>query len=179
MSTESTVFSMLGGKAEPLTEAPDWEREYCRPFSWRPSRALLKAIRSYQRASGSFAKLQRLAAVIRHRFWSVVTGADIPINSRIEGGFLMPHPNGIVIHPKASIGPNCLFFQQVTVGDNGGVPTIGTHVDIGAGAKVIGPIMVGNYAKIGANAVVLCDVPAGATAVGNPARIILDRKSVV
>ena len=54
--------------------------------------------------------------VIRHRFWSVVTGADIPLNCQIGGGLLIPHPNGIVIHPDAKIGVNCLIFQQVTLG---------------------------------------------------------------
>lgn len=85
----------------------------------------------------------------------------------------MPHPNGIVIHPHAVIGPNCLFFQQVTIGATAhGVPTIGGHVDIGAGAKVIGPVTVGAHAVIGANAVVTADVPPGCVAVGIPARVI-------
>jgi len=87
----------------------------------------------------------------------------------------MPHPNGIVVHPDAVIGVNCLFFQQVTIGTGGsrsGCPRIGGHVDIGAGAKVLGGVVIGNHAKIGANAVVLCDVPDHATAVGIPARIL-------
>jgi serine O-acetyltransferase len=115
----------------------------------------------------------RIWYVLLHRIWSIVTGAEIPLGSKIEGGLLIPHPNGIVIHPDAVIGPNCLVFQQVTIGSGkGGVPTIGGHVDIGAGAKVLGGITIGNHALIGANAVVLTDVPAGATAVGIPARII-------
>ena len=88
----------------------------------------------------------------------------------------MPHANGIVIHPDTVVGPNCLIFQQVTLGTGGpipGAPIIGGHVDMGAGAKILGGVRVGNHARIGANAVVLCDVPAGATAVGIPARIIL------
>jgi serine O-acetyltransferase len=116
----------------------------------------------------------RKLATLRHRFWSIVTGADVPLGSRIGGGLLLPHPNGVVIHPEAEIGPNCLFFQQVTVGATAqGVPRIGGHVDVGAGAKLLGPIVVGDHAVIGANAVVLDDVPAGATAVGIPARIIV------
>ena len=86
----------------------------------------------------------------------------------------MPHPHGVVIHPDVEIGPNCLIFQQVTIGEeSGGVPTIEGHVDVGAGAKIIGELTVGRHAKIGANAVVLNDVPAGATAVGIPARIVV------
>jgi serine O-acetyltransferase len=153
---------------------PDWSREHYRRFSWVPSRALLRAIRAYQNApAGMRGALTRKQAAFRHWFWTIITGADIPLNARLGGGLLMPHPNGIVFHPKARIGPNCLIFQQVTLGSNGcGVPTIGGHVDIGAGAKIIGPVTVGDHARIGANAVVVHDVPAGATAVGNPARII-------
>ena len=81
----------------------------------------------------------------------------------------MPHPNGIVFHPKARIGPNCLIFQQVTIGVTRAgqtPPIIGAHVDIGAGAKVLGSVRIGDHAVIGANAVVLKDVPAGATVRG-------------
>jgi serine O-acetyltransferase len=78
-----------------------------------------------------------------------------------------------VIHPDVEIGPNCLVFQQVTIGTRGGAaPKIEGHVDIGAGAKIIGAVIIGQHAKIGANAVVLNDVPAGATAVGIPAKVI-------
>ena len=67
-----------------------------------------------------------------------------------------------------------MIFQQVTIGtrDDSRAPVIGGHVDIGAGARIIGNVYIGNHAKIGANAVVLTDVPAGKTAVGIPARII-------
>ena len=117
--------------------------------------------------------LRRRALVLRHRFWSGVTGADIPLNARIGGGLLIPHPNGIVIHPDAVIGPNCLFFQQVTVGaTQRGVPCIGGHVDIGAGAKIIGPVILGDHVQVGANAVVTCDVPEGSIVAGIPARVI-------
>ncbi len=102
-----------------------------------------------------------------------MTGADIPLNCKLGGGLLLPHPNGIVIHPDAEIGPNCLLFQQVTIGANDrGVPRIGGHVDIGAGAKVLGPVTIGNHARIGANAVVMINVPNGATAAGVPARVV-------
>lgn len=145
----------------------DWARERPSRF-WDPGRRLLGSIRGYQRAQGGIARRWH---VLWHRVWSVVTGADIPLNARIGGGLLIPHPNGIVIHPGVEIGPNCLIFQQVTLGSGkGGVPVIGGHVDIGAGAKILGAVRVGDHARIGANAVVLRDVPAGATAVGVPAR---------
>ena len=156
-------------------EVPDWSREMPRSF-WDPGRKLLLAIRRYQywhAKKGPVAALTRKWIVLRHRFWSVITGADIPLGSHIGGGLLIPHPNGIVVHPSARIGVNCLVFQQVTIGSgNGvGVPDIAGHVDIGAGAKVLGAVRIGAHAKIGANAVVLTDVPRGATAVGIPARL--------
>jgi serine O-acetyltransferase len=157
-------------------EIADWSRERKAPLAWDPARSLLASLRAYQRHRRSrswWAWAMCKLAVLRHRFWSVVTGADIPLTCRIAGGLVMPHPNGIVIHPDAIIGPNCLIFQQVTIGiGDDRLPLIMGHVDIGAGAKVLGGIVVGAHAKIGANAVVLRDVPEAATAVGVPAKII-------
>lgn len=112
--------------------------------------------------------------VLRHRFWGIVTGADIPLNCDIGGGLLIPHPNGIVIHPDARIGVNCLIFQQVTIGtrETAGAPVIEGHVDIGAGAKILGLVRVGAHVRVGANAVVLSNVPSGSVAIGIPAKFI-------
>ena len=155
---------------------PDWSREHKKFLEWAPSRSLLAAIRAYQRwqrRRGPVALAMRKWAVVRHCFWSVVTGCDIPVTARIGGGLLLPHPNGVVVHPDAVIGPNCLLFQQVTIGAiDPGIPTLGGHVDVGAGAKILGAVTVGDHAQIGANAVVLTDVPAGAVAAGIPARIV-------
>jgi serine O-acetyltransferase len=165
-------------KLEPTVSAlvPDWSRESKRWYEWHPSRSLLASIRSYQRHRASRYPQSialRYVAVLRHRFWSAVTGADIPLNCQIEGGLLLPHPNGIVIHPDAVIGPNCLLFQQTTLGGgSGGAPTLCGHVDVGAGAKVLGAVRLGAHSKVGANAVVLHDVPEGATCVGIPGRVI-------
>lgn len=155
---------------------PDWTRERCEAF-WDPGRRLLRTIRRFQSWHAKGFPLRWLKGywVLQYRFWSVVTGADIPLNARISGGLVLPHPNGIVIHPNAVLGPNCMILQQVTIGVSGskpGVPTIGGHVDIGAGAKILGGITIGDHARIGANAVVLIDVPPGATAVGVPARVL-------
>lgn len=154
---------------------PDWTRERPRRF-WDPSRRLLRTIRDYQRLEGRpLGSLRRKLVVLRHRFWSALTGAEIDLQTKIGGGLMLPHPNGVVIHPSVTIGPNCMIFQQVTLGANRGVygvPTLGGHVDIGPGARILGPVRIGDGAVIGANAVVLSDVPDGAVAVGVPARIL-------
>lgn len=150
---------------------PDWSREQCRRW-WDPSRQLLKTIRNYQRystCSGVIAHLLLKKTVLEHRFWSVVTAADIPLNCNIGGGLLLPHPTGVVIHPQAVIGPNCLIFQQVTIVDS---VNIQGHVDIGAGAKILDNVILGNHVLVGANAVVKnLHAPEGTTVIGIPAKV--------
>lgn len=157
-------------------DIPDPSREQCRRL-WDPGRRLLRSIRFYQKARTRRVPFRWLSKywVLEHRFWSIVTGADIPLNCDIGGGFLLLHPNGVVIFPGSVIGPNCLVFQQVTIGVGGpkpGAPVVGGDVEIGAGAKILGGVHIGDHARIGANAVVLQDVPPGATAVGIPAKIV-------
>jgi serine O-acetyltransferase len=121
---------------------------------------------------GLFAKLFSILNV-----W--VFGIEVSPRVQIGGGLFLPHTVGTVIGAER-IGDNCTIMQGVTLGsrepDMGFTPSkrpvIANDVLIGAGAKVIGRVMVGDHAKIGANAVVLCDVPAYAVAVGVPARIL-------
>ncbi len=157
----------------PSATEPDWSREArSSMFAWEPPRQLLHSIRSYQKAKqrgGALNKLRAAVAILRHRFWSIIAATDVPINCQFEGGMKFVHSNGIVIHPSSTFGPNCALFQQVTVvGD----VKVGGGVEIGAGAKIVRGVSIGDHARIGANAVVISDVPAGATAVGIPARII-------
>ena len=170
------MSSLEDMNAMPSAYHEDWSREKPRQF-WDPSRKLLKSIRTYQRLqkkTSIWAFLLRKLCVLRHRFWSVVTGAEIHLDSKISGGLLIPHPNGIVIHPNVEIGVNCLIFQQVTVGAaHGGIPKIGGHVDVGAGAKILGDIVIGNHVCVGANAVVLRSVIDGKTVVGIPAKPVV------
>nr|WP_231860870.1 serine acetyltransferase [Microbacterium laevaniformans] len=91
----------------------------------------------------------------------------------------MHHPNGIVLGAGSRLGKNCTILQQVTLGEryaNGlgpsTYPTLGDNVTIGAGAKVLGGVMIGDGVQVGANSVVLSDLPPGATAVGAPARAV-------
>ncbi len=178
-------FDAIEEAAEsPSDEVADWSREACGRWQWHPSRQLIRTLRDYQRhrATGKLlGLLLSKVAVLRHRFWSAVTGADIPLGASVMGGLLMPHPNGVVVHPEAIIGPNCLLFQQVTVGTGPrpGVPTLGGHVDVGPGAKILGGVVIGDNAIIGANAVVLNDVPAGSVAVGIPAVVTGQRVSSI
>lgn len=152
-------------------DIPDWSREEITQF-WEPGKKLLKSIRDYQRykEKGTLvSNFMQKICVLRHKFWSIVTGAEIDLNCSIGGGLLLPHPNGIVIHPKSIIGNNCLIFQQVTLA---GKVTLDNHVDIGAGAKLLGPLTIGKNVKIGANSVVTKSFSANNTVVGIPAKII-------
>jgi len=159
------------------SEVPDWSREKCECY-WEPGKRLIATIRSYQYWAGRrgpLALFMQKAAALRHRWWSIITGADIPLNTQIGGGLALTHPNGVVIHPESVIGVNCLIFQQATIGRGGkkpGSPLLGGHVDVGAGARILGGVRIGNCVRIGANAVVLDDVPDHCTAVGIPARVI-------
>jgi serine O-acetyltransferase len=108
------------------------------------------------------------------RFIEVTTGISIPVQARIGKGLRIHHFGGIIVHPQTVIGENCTLYHGVTLGDLGGwggAPRIGNDVVIGAGAKVIGEIEVGDESRIGANAVVLKAVPARHLAVGVPAVI--------
>lgn len=92
------------------------------------------------------------------------------------GGLVIPHATGIVIGERVNIGENCYIYQNVTLGVANQVspayPTLGNGVKVYSGACVVGRVRVGDNAVIGANAVVLEDVPSGSTAVGVPARVI-------
>jgi serine O-acetyltransferase len=89
-------------------------------------------------------------------------------------GFVLVHSLGVVINTSVRGGKNVVIEHQVTIGaEKGESPVLGDNVFIGAGARIIGAVRVGTGAKVGANAVVLDDVPEGATAVGVPARVIL------
>jgi serine O-acetyltransferase len=107
-------------------------------------------------------------------FWSIITQSDIEHRAKFGERLMLPHPNGVVIHEDAVIGDDCMIMQQVTIGmiGEGEVPTLGNGIYVGAGAKIIGKVKVGDGARIGANAVVTQDVPAGWTAVGVPARLV-------
>ena len=108
-----------------------------------------------------------------------LTGIEIHPGARIGERVFFDHAMGVVVGETAEIGDGCTIYQGVTLGGTAlykGAkrhPTLGRNVVVGAGAQVLGGFTVGDGAKVGSNAVVTKPVPAGATAVGNPARIIL------
>jgi serine O-acetyltransferase len=102
-------------EVDPSASVPDWSREHKSFWSWMPSRSLLASIRAYQRISGSsrpWHALHRRWLVLTHRFWSVVTGADIALSCRIAGGLLLPPPERHRHPNDVEIGPNCLIFSR-------------------------------------------------------------------
>lgn len=106
-----------------------------------------------------------------------MTGIEIHPGAVIGRRFFIDHGMGVVIGETAEIGDDCTLYHGVTLGGttwNKGKrhPTLGAGVVVGAGANILGPITIGDGAKIGSNAVVVKDVPAGATVVGIPARIV-------
>ena len=104
------------------------------------------------------------------------TGIEIHPGATIGKGLVIDHGTGVVIGETAEIGDNCTLYQGVTLGGTGKDlgkrhPTLGNNVLVGAGAKVLGPIVIEDNSKIAANAVVLKDIPENSTAVGIPARV--------
>lgn len=114
--------------------------------------------------------LNRIFRLMQMMFGGIEIGNDVALGR----GVFFVHSLGTVIGGTARIGDRVRFLGNNTVGtaSDNGYPTIENDVELGAGARVLGPVRVGAGAVIGANAVVLSDIPAGATAVGAPARVV-------
>jgi serine O-acetyltransferase len=129
----------------------------------------------YTIKSGLFRKPFSLLYKILYKFIQVITGIELPCEVTVGKNFRVDHFGGIIVSGFASFGDNCVIRDGVTVGlrrvDDPVAPQIGNSVDIGTGAKVLGGITIGDNVVIGANAVVLEDVPSNSIAVGVPARI--------
>lgn len=109
-------------------------------------------------------------------------GIELPYSAQLGRRVVIEHQSCIVIHGDCVIGDDCIIRQGVTMGNRYldhpfDAPKLGKRVNVGAGAKLFGNITIGDDANIGANAVVLIDVPPGATAVGIPAKVINAKKS--
>lgn len=102
-----------------------------------------------------------------------INGCVIGAGCQFGNGLILMHPNGVVINSKVRGGINVVIESGVVIGDEKGMaPSLGDNIFIGAGAKIIGDVTIGNNVKIGANAVVVKSLPDNVTAVGIPARII-------
>ncbi|UCG78869.1 MAG: cysteine--tRNA ligase [Nitrospirota bacterium] len=165
----------------------DIKRDYRAVFAMDPAvRGALEVITSYPgfHAVLSYRFLHllwRLRVPLFPRMLShlvrFLTGIEIHPAAKIQGGLFIDHGMGVVIGETAEVGENCLIYQGATLGGTGKDkgkrhPTVGNNVVIGTGAKVLGAIRIGDYVKIGANAVVLNPVPDHSIVVGVPGRVI-------
>ena len=137
----------------------------------------VRAVRSHRKAHWLYEHgLSFLARFVSQRSRRK-TGIEIHPGAKIGKRLVIDHGMGIVIGETAEIGDDCLIYHGVTLGGTGKDtgkrhPTIGNNVLIGAGAKVLGPILVGDNSRIAANSVVLKEIPEDSTAVGIPAKVV-------
>jgi serine O-acetyltransferase len=136
-----------------------------------------KAVRAYRRAHRWYERKRFFIARWISQRALRRTGIEIHPGAKIGKGLFIDHGSGVVIGETSEIGDNCTIYQNVTLGGTGKDtgkrhPTLGNNVMVGAGARILGPLKVGDNSKIAANAVVLCEVPPNCTAVGVPARVV-------
>lgn len=147
-----------------------FEAIFCYPSIW--------AIYYHRRAHKKYNKGKKIYARILSQRARRKTGIEIHPGAKIGKNLFIDHGMGVVIGETAEIMDNVLIYHGVTLGGVGGDknskrhPTIESDVIIGTGAKILGPVTIGTGAKIGANAVVLNDIPPYATAVGIPAKVV-------
>lgn len=135
------------------------------------------AILSHRISHALHEKGYKLPARMLSQATRQMTGIEIHPGAKIGRGFVIDHGMGVVIGETTEIGDNCTIYQGVTLGGTGKDqgkrhPTLGNNVMVGAGAKVLGPLEIGDNSKIASNAVVLSAIPADSTAVGIPAKVV-------
>ena len=140
---------------------------------WPGVHALLSHRVSHALHAAGVPVVPRLLALVTR----AVTGIEIHPAARIGQGLFIDHGTGVVVGETAEIGDDVTLYQGVTLGGTGFAtgkrhPTVQDNVTIGSGAKLLGPITVGHGAKIGANSVVVADVPPNSTVVGNPGHVV-------
>jgi serine O-acetyltransferase len=142
------------------------------------------AVILYRLAHFLYGKRIFFAARLISQFVRFLTGIEIHPGAKIGKGLFIDHGMGVVIGETAEVGDNVTIYHGVTLGGTGKDkgkrhPTVGNNVVIGSGAKILGPIFIGDNSKVGANSVVLNDVPAYSTAVGSPARILSKKPKTI
>jgi len=138
----------------------------------------LHAILFYRLAHSLHNRGLVLLARVISQIARLVSGVEIHPGAKIGEGVFIDHGMGVVIGETAEVGNNVTMYQGVTLGGTGKEkgkrhPTVGNNVVIGTGAKILGPIIIGDYAKIGAGSVVLNNVPSHTTVVGVPGRVVI------
>lgn len=113
-----------------------------------------------------------------------LTGIEIHPGAKIGKGFFIDHGMGVVVGETAEVGDNVTLYHGVTLGGTGKDtgkrhPTVGNNVIIGSGAKILGPIVIGDNSKVGSNSVVLKDVPENSTVVGIPGKVVKKSSNVI
>jgi len=170
-----SLFQII--KEDYVTNGRDWSRPGFRALAFYRFGAWRMSVKS---------RLLRMPLSWFHqrlfRWARNVYGIEIPHTAVIGRRVRIEHQHGIIIHGLCVIGDECIIRQGVTLGIRNiekpdEVPVLGQRVNVGAGAKILGKVTIGDDAAIGANAVVLCDVPAGALAVGIPAKIKLRERA--
>ena len=171
---EEAVFDNLRADVHSVLERDPaakskWEVLLCYPY--------VKAMMYHRIAHRQYKKGHTTIARWISQHARHVTGIEIHPGATIGKGFFIDHGNGVVIGETTVIGNNVTLYQGVTLGGTGKDtgkrhPTLGNNVMVGSGAKVLGPFRIGDGAKIAAGAVVLKEIPAGATAVGIPAKVV-------
>lgn len=142
----------------------------------------LHAIWAYRFAHGMHRLGLRFLARAWSQFTRFITGVEIHPAARIGRRFFIDHGMGVIIGETAVIGDDCLLYQGVTLGGTGNQsgkrhPTLGNRVVVGSGAKVLGNISIGDNVRVGANSVVLHNVPSNSTVVGIPGRVVRRKAS--
>ena len=172
-----TPEQTLSGLWERIKE--DWESHGRDP--WSPGFRAMVVYRFgvWRMGVGSLAARAPLSVLYRMLYRKVRDryGIEIPFTARIGRRVVFEHQHGIVVHGLAEIGDDCVIRQGVTLGNRQigrpyDAPRLGRRVNVGAGAMLLGAIQIGDDAQIGANAVVCDDLPAGAVAIGVPARVV-------
>lgn len=186
-SHESALLGMPPGAGEPLEQPAVWMRQCLRAdFERNPRKTqritliLLRAGRAWHRRPGLRPWLLRRVIHVAKLVWlEGLIGAEIPNEVYIGPGVRIPHSlRGVMMHPSVVIGSGCTVYHQTVFGvrDERGGPVVGDHVEVGAGAKLLGPIRVGDGCRIGANAVLVKDAEPHGTYVGVPAARVPSRR---
>lgn len=137
--------------------------------------ALLVSLRISQAARRKSRTLGRVVTLVHRVFTELLLGAELRPETKIGPGLRVFHGQALVVNTATVIGAGVKLHHSVTLGlrqAGGGAPVLEDGVEVGAGAIILGPVVIGAGARIGAGAVVLDSIPAGRVAVGNPARLL-------